>query len=620
MTTSEEQSKSKFSVPLTKTQMPSGKHAAVTWSIPDTYGGMTKALLHRSAAMVQLGDICVDIITFDWRSCYDEVRRTLSNRGELVDGLSLVNFWEEISSITDDKLERLVGGSSEPFASELPESEKRITSPERLEMQKRESKSDTAADLYYRPDGTLFLANETKAESGVAVRRAVRVHRRDGSVIDGWDSMKQAYFAWLDSWSDGEQAYLIVDSKYVANFMHEYKRDEVVTAYMIHGSHLQGTPTSPYGPILKSRSRAMRNMHSFDAICALTSYQRGHVASRFGDIGNLRVVPNGYTPPVRASVKDGRDSRRGVVVARLAKGKRIDHAIEAVADGRQLLPEGANLQIYGTGDQEDTLNQLVSKLEVQDIVSMEGYTADPYSAFASASYSLLTSTSEGFSLVILESMSAGCIPIVYDVPYGPSELIEHGVTGFLVEPGNVASLRDSILAFLTMPADEVSEMRAAAMARVGQYSDSFVTERWSDILTSAMLAKRHWRKVPTFSVEKSTFTFRWDGDIEIGCRVTSHHDIRGLGTTIPLYISLYDRHEGVHFRRQVNGVISGEEGLRISAVVPAASFENSVSGVLDICLEAVGGGRVFRRRLPYVQAGVAPSVYSTVYGNLSARV
>ena len=37
--------------------------------------------------------------------------------------------------------------------------------------------------------------------------------------------------------------------------------------------------------------------------------------------------------------------------------------------------------------------------------------------------------------MLVESMASGCIPIAYDIDYGPSDIITDGVDGFLGHRG-----------------------------------------------------------------------------------------------------------------------------------------------------------------------------------------
>jgi mannosyltransferase len=48
---------------------------------------------------------------------------------------------------------------------------------------------------------------------------------------------------------------------------------------------------------------------------------------------------------------------------------------------------------------------------------------------------------EAFSMVLVEAMACGCCPVVTRLPHVPA-VIEHGRTGFMYEPGDVASLRE----------------------------------------------------------------------------------------------------------------------------------------------------------------------------------
>jgi mannosyltransferase len=57
---------------------------------------------------------------------------------------------------------------------------------------------------------------------------------------------------------------------------------------------------------------------------------------------------------------------------------------------------------------------------------------------------------EAFSLVLVEAMASGCCPVVTRLPHVPG-VIEHGRTGFMYEPGDVAALRELLRMLLREP-------------------------------------------------------------------------------------------------------------------------------------------------------------------------
>lgn len=85
-------------------------------------------------------------------------------------------------------------------------------------------------------------------------------------------------------------------------------------------------------------------------------------------------------------------------------------------------------------------------------------------------------------------MARGCIPIAYDIRYGPSDLIEHGVNGFLVPDGDTMKLATAIRIFEAMPPSEVASMRAAAMETAANYFPYHNMHRWRTAI-SDMLAR-----------------------------------------------------------------------------------------------------------------------------------
>ncbi|QRN97252.1 glycosyltransferase family 4 protein [Archangium violaceum] len=60
------------------------------------------------------------------------------------------------------------------------------------------------------------------------------------------------------------------------------------------------------------------------------------------------------------------------------------------------------------------------------------------------------SYSEAFSMVLVEAMACGCCPVVTRLPHVPA-VIEHGRTGFMYEPGDVATLRELLTQLMREP-------------------------------------------------------------------------------------------------------------------------------------------------------------------------
>jgi mannosyltransferase len=71
------------------------------------------------------------------------------------------------------------------------------------------------------------------------------------------------------------------------------------------------------------------------------------------------------------------------------------------------------------------------------------------------------SHTEGFSLVALEAMACGACLVATALPYARS-VVQHGKTGFLYEPGDVAGLRAILEPLIREPARACAVGRAAA--------------------------------------------------------------------------------------------------------------------------------------------------------------
>lgn len=94
---------------------------------------------------------------------------------------------------------------------------------------------------------------------------------------------------------------------------------------------------------------------------------------------------------------------------------------------------------------------MIESLELDDNVLIKGYTQNPGKIYQSGALSVLTSNAEGFSLAVMESMANKTPVVSYNIRYGPSDMIEDGVNGFLIEKNDIEALSERIIQMLKNP-------------------------------------------------------------------------------------------------------------------------------------------------------------------------
>ena len=83
--------------------------------------------------------------------------------------------------------------------------------------------------------------------------------------------------------------------------------------------------------------------------------------------------------------------------------------------------------------------QLVTKLNISDNVIFLGIRDDLPDIFSACDSLLMPSRNEGLPRVAIEAMAAGKPVIATDVG-GTSEVVNHGETGILVDPGDIEKM------------------------------------------------------------------------------------------------------------------------------------------------------------------------------------
>ncbi|HXH32814.1 MAG TPA: glycosyltransferase [Plantibacter sp.] len=477
-----------FSLFRRRRSLPDGRHFAVTWGLADEFGGMTEAMLQRSRAFVRLEGRPVDVVTFDHRPDYPTLESRLHARGDLVDGIRIVNLWDWLRSRPlpggSVDLERHVFTPLEPHEGAV----ERRRDDAVLSRERHDSDGQILQVDVYRVDGSLLLSDRRDArEHGTRGGRSVVLCDENGHPVRSWGRIWSLYRAWFDALTAGDDAWMIVDSKTIAPFVLSYRKRKVVTAHVVHASHLQGTER-PHGRLRESRRAVFEALDEFDLVAVLSDRQRDDIIAMLGEHASLHVIPNSRNLVPSDVARADRPRERGLFLGSLTSRKRPAHAVRGVlaASTAALRP---TLDVYGGGEQFDELQQLIAAEDPDQRITLHGYDRAAREQLGSGSFLVMTSTSEGFPLVLIEAMAAGCLPIVVDVPYGPADLVRDGWNGFLVASAEPSVIADAIERLLALPDDEVARMRRHARSTAEQYDDDAVTRRWAHELRSAARRK-----------------------------------------------------------------------------------------------------------------------------------
>jgi glycosyltransferase involved in cell wall biosynthesis len=128
-------------------------------------------------------------------------------------------------------------------------------------------------------------------------------------------------------------------------------------------------------------------------------------------------------------------------------------------------------------------------LGVGDKVFFLGERDDVLAIMSSLAVHALPSLREGCPMAVLEAMGRGIPNVVSRVP-GMAELIEHGRSGLLVEPGDPRALADALL-FLLRDADAARDMGRSGRLRVeSHFTAAQMADRYEALFQRAVEAGR----------------------------------------------------------------------------------------------------------------------------------
>lgn len=307
-----------------------------------------------------------------------------------------------------------------------------------------------------------------------------------GMVEEVLQNEEQLVDYWLRKFIDfNEPACFVIDRNPAWNIAlkNHHRINGHKSISIFHSSHLVEMEDDIIAGRLNSNFKAiLEEKYKVDHIVTLTEHQKEDILKRFTQRDNIVTVPHSIDELPQKIPFEQRKPNKLVALCRLAPEKQVVDMVMMMGELLKNHPK-TELYIYGDGSEKNKIIEKIKELNIGNNVHLMGYNENIADAYADAAFSLLTSKCEGFSLAILESLSFGVPAASYNIPYGPSTMIQHGENGILVDHADYKSMANELSQILSN-LGRLKQMSENAYASIERFKEENVAKIWGELIES----------------------------------------------------------------------------------------------------------------------------------------
>src|SRR5690606_1649581 len=142
-----------------------------------------------------------------------------------------------------------------------------------------------------------------------------------------------------------------------------------------------------------------------------------------------------------------------------------------------------DLLLSGIGPNKEMLQKKAVDLGLESRVKFIGFNKNLQDYYFKATIFVLSSRVEGYPNALVEAMSMGTAVISTDCEFGPSEIIQHGVNGLLVEVESKTALTKAIDDLLDN--EQLRQTLSNNAKQInGTNSIENIAEKWNNLILS----------------------------------------------------------------------------------------------------------------------------------------
>ncbi len=197
-------------------------------------------------------------------------------------------------------------------------------------------------------------------------------------------------------------------------------------------------------------------------------------------LDRLHIVHCGIDAAALTPVEHEGEGTRLLFVARLAELKGLSVLLQSLVTVVERHP-AVQLTVVGDGPERDRFEALARELGLEKSVNFVGYRsqAEVAAHLAETDVFVLPSYAEGVPVTLMEALGSA-VPVVGTQVGGVSELVDHGVNGYIVRPGDGDELTGRLLELVADP-----DLRR----RFGEAGRERVLAEFDNDIESARLAR-----------------------------------------------------------------------------------------------------------------------------------
>lgn len=139
--------------------------------------------------------------------------------------------------------------------------------------------------------------------------------------------------------------------------------------------------------------------------------------------------------------------------------------------------------IVGNGPEKDKLHRLIHNNHLENHIILMDFDSNISSLYKKASIYLMTSRSEGLSMVLIEAKYFHLPSVSYDISYGPGEIILDQTNGFLLPPGDIDTMVQKLSALMS---DETlrHSFSKHAWDNIDKFNNQTILSQWTTTIRS----------------------------------------------------------------------------------------------------------------------------------------